>query len=71
MRRTISNSQFPTNLLYYRFKDGQEYGKGTISNGNQLPDGQYMPTHAYWLHSKLISDILDKRFIHLKSENDF
>ena len=55
---------------YYRLKDGQEYGKGTISNGNQLPDGQYMPTHAYWLHSKFISDILDKRFIHLKSENE-
>ena len=43
---------------YYRFKDGSEHGKGTIANGNQLPDGQYMPTHAYWLHSKYILSIL-------------
>lgn len=45
---------------YYRFKDGSEHGKGTIANGNELPDGQIMPTHAYWLHSKFITSILDK-----------
>lgn len=44
---------------YYRLKDGSEHGKGTIANGNQLPDGQYMPTHAYWLHSKFILSILN------------
>lgn len=43
---------------YYRLKDGSEHGKGTIVNGNQLPDGQYMPTHAYWLHSKFVLSIL-------------
>ena len=42
---------------YYRLKDG------SISNGNQLPDGQYMPTHAYWLHSKFILSVLDEDYI--------
>lgn len=49
---------------YYRLKDGQEYGKGTVSNGRQLPDGQYMPTHSYWLHGKFILSMLDKNIIH-------
>ena len=44
---------------YYRLKDGSEHGKGTIANGNQLPDGQYMPTHAYWLHGNFILSVLN------------
>jgi DNA mismatch repair protein MutH len=55
---------------YYRLKDGSEHGKGTIANGNELPDGQYMPTHAYWLHSKFITSILDKRLINIHIEDD-
>ncbi len=44
---------------YYRLKDGSEHGRGTISNGNQLPDGQYMTAHAYWLNANYILNILN------------
>lgn len=55
-------------LSYYRFKDGSEHGKGTISNANCLPDGQYMTRHAYWFHSKFITNLLDKDLIHIHIE---
>ena len=44
---------------HYRFSDGSEHGKGTMANCDELPDGQYMPKHSYWLHSKFIRGILD------------
>lgn len=55
---------------HYKFHDGSEHGKGTMSNCNELPDGQYMPTHAYWLHSKFITSILDRNLIHIHTGND-
>ena len=48
---------------YYKLKDGSVHGKGTIANGNQLPDGQYMPTYAYWLNSKFITSILSEELL--------
>ena len=43
---------------YYRFLDGSEHGKGTIRNCDELPDGQWMPKHSYWLNKKYIYNIL-------------
>ncbi len=50
---------------HYKFHDGSEHGKGTMANCDELPDGQYMPGHSYWLHSKFISDMLNKELIHI------
>ena len=55
---------------HYKFHDGSEHGKGTMANCNELPDGQYMPTHAYWLHSKFITSILDRNLIQIHERND-
>ncbi|OON87442.1 hypothetical protein BXO88_03985 [Oribacterium sp. C9] len=40
---------------HYKFHDGSEHGKGTMANCNQLPDGQWMPGHSYWLNKEYIN----------------
>ena len=45
---------------YYIFKDGSRHGKGSLSDCDQLPDGQWMTKHAYWLNKDYIVRILDK-----------
>ena len=52
---------------HYRFHDGTEHGKGTMANCDQLPDGQYMPKHSYWLHSKFMRDMLDEKLINISN----
>ncbi len=39
---------------HYKFHDGSEHGKGTMANCDELPDGQWMPVHSYWLHKDYI-----------------
>ena len=53
---------------HYRFHDGSEHGKGTMANCDELPDGQYMPGHSYWLHSKFIKSMLNKDIIQIKGK---
>lgn len=39
---------------HYKFADGGEHGKGTMKNCDELPDGQWMPKHSYWMNKQYI-----------------
>ena len=39
---------------HYKFADGSEHGKGTMKNCDELPDGQWMPKHSYWMNKQYI-----------------
>lgn len=39
---------------YYRFPDGTQYGNGTLSDANELPDGRWMTTMSFWLNSSYV-----------------
>ena len=41
-------------LGFSRLSDGSEYGSGSISNSDELPDGQLMTKQSYWLHKNYI-----------------
>ena len=43
-----------TSKRYYLLKSGAILGDGTPSNGDELPDGQWMPKQSFWLNNTYI-----------------
>lgn len=43
-----------TQQTFYVFEDGEVFGKGTISDSDELPDGRRMTKQSFWLNSDYI-----------------
>lgn len=50
-----------TQQTYYVFEDGEVFGKGTISDSDELPDGRRMTKQSFWLNSDyIVSQLKDE-----------
>lgn len=43
-----------TSKTYYIFEDGEIFGKGSLSDSDELPDGRRMTKQSFWLNSDYI-----------------
>ena len=49
-----------TSKTFYKFEDGEIFGKGTYVNGDELPDGRWMTKQSFWINnSYIISQLQD------------
>ena len=54
----IIHARTHTSKTYYELQDGKPFGKGTIANSDELPDGRRIPKHSFFLNSGYIKDII-------------
>lgn len=49
-----------TSKTFYKFKDGEIFGNGIYTNGDELPDGRWMTKQSFWINnSYIISQLQD------------
>ena len=48
---------------YYVFEDGSTYGKGKLSDSDQLPDGRRMTKQSFWLNNDYLLSQLDESLV--------
>ena len=48
-----------TQQTYYVFEDGEIFGKGRLSDSDELPDGRRMTKQSFWLNNNYIVSQLD------------
>ena len=51
------------NKSYYKLKDGNVYGSGSVSDSDVLPNGERMTKQAYWLNRNYIEKQLDDNLV--------
>lgn len=49
-----------TSKTYAQLADGTVYGKGTIANSDELPDGRRMTKQSFWLNNTYVVSQLDE-----------
>ncbi len=50
-----------TQQTYYVFEDGEVFGKGRLSDSDELPDGRRMTKQSFWLNNEyIVSQLEDK-----------
>lgn len=49
-----------TGKAYTRLEDGTVYGRGTIANSDELPDGRRMTKQSFWLNNTYVVSQLDE-----------
>lgn len=50
-----------TQQTYYVFEDGEVFGKGKLSDSDELPDGRRMTKQSFWLNSDyIVSQLKDE-----------
>jgi hypothetical protein len=50
-----------TQQTYYVFEDGEVFGKGKLSDSDELPDGRRMTKQSFWLNNTYIVNQLEQR----------
>ena len=50
-----------TQQTYYVFEDGEVFGKGRLSDSDELPDGRRMTKQSFWLNNTYIVSQLKQR----------
>ena len=49
-----------TSKTFYKLKSGEIIGDGNYSNGDELPDGQWMTKQSFWLNNSYVVSQLNK-----------
>ena len=50
-----------TKQTYYLFEDGEQFGKGRVSDSDELPDGRRMTKQSFWLNNTyVVSQLRDE-----------
>ena len=47
-----------SNHAYYKLEDGTQYGKGKLSDADELPDGRFMTKQCFWLNNTYILSVI-------------
>lgn len=50
-----------TSKTYAQLADGRVYGKGTIANSDELPDGRRITKQSFWLNNSYLVSQLDEK----------
>lgn len=54
----ISHVRAHSNNAYYKLEDGTQYGKGKLSDADELPDGRFMTKQCFWLNNTYILSVI-------------